>query len=192
MATTKKTTAATAPKAVVKAPVVKVAKVTAPKAVPIVKKIVAPRDAYLYAYSKDGVQDFPDNWYITEHFTWDEVFANEVQSDGCPTLEIFETALQTAHQMEHIRVAVNKPINVHCWVRQIPHNIRAGSTAEFSPHINGRAVDFDVEGLSIEDAIEVILKLKTQVRIERRTTDWVHIDIGNSYIGAYAWGMFNP
>lgn len=182
----------------------KAPKVVAPKVVAAPKPVTAaapkevktimvtPRNAYLYAYEKGGVQDFPNSWHITEHFTWDEVFVNAKNTDGCPTLEIFETALQTAHQMEHIRALANKPIIVHCWVRQIPHNKRAGSTAEFSPHINGRAVDFNIKGLSTEIAIELILKLKTQVRIERGTTDWVHIDIGNSYIGAYTWGMFTP
>lgn len=149
---------------------------------------VDPLDAYLYAY--DYGLTFPSDWKITNNFTWNEVFVNERSSDGIPILEVFENAFQTAGALQKIRTKLNSPIIVHCWVRQIPHNKRAGSSAKRSPHINGRAVDFHINGMPDEEVRKKILALKLPVRIEKNTKGWVHIDIGNSYIKDYKWGLF--
>ena len=154
------------------------------------KKYASPEEAYKYCYLK-GLS-FPDNWYITNNFSWNEAFKNERKSDGKPILEIFQNVFLTAIQLQSARTKIGKPFNIHCWVRQIPHNIRAGSTAVFSPHINGRAVDFSVTNVKPEQVREQLLKLNLPIRIEAGTPTWVHVDIGNSYTENFKWGLFYP
>lgn len=151
--------------------------------------IISADVAYQYAY-QNGIK-FPADWRITEHFTWNEVFTNEQISDGYPMYEVFVNAMETAKQMQMIRRKLQKPIIVHCWVRQIPHNKRVGSTARKSAHINGRAVDFHVNGMSDAEVRRRILAMNLPVRVEDKTVGWVHVDIGNSYLpGAPKWGLF--
>lgn len=150
--------------------------------------IISPLQAYIHAYK--NFPEFPDDWMITQNFSWKEAFTNERREDGVPILEIFKNVAKTAEMMQIIRGRLGKPIIVHCWVRQIPHNIRAGSTAARSPHINGRAVDFHVNGMSDKVLQKKIYNMNLRVRIEKDTIGWTHIDIGNSYTNAMAWGYF--
>ena len=153
------------------------------------KLFVSAREAYLHAYENFPV--FPANWFITENFTWNEAFANEKKEDGVPTLEVFENVIHTATQLQAIRNFVKKPINIHCWVRQVPHNKRV-SKAAMSAHINGRAVDFDITGYSTDKTIATASNLRLPIRVEAGTKGDCHIDIGNSYTNNYKWGIFYP
>ena len=119
--------------------------------------IVSALDAYSYAY--DYFPKFPWDWKVADNFTWKEVFANEIMTDGTPILEVFENAVQLAKQLQIIRTKLGKPIHVHCWVRQVRKKI---------------------------------LEMNLPVRVEANTNGWVHIDIGNSYIKNYTWGLFYP
>ncbi len=150
--------------------------------------IVSALDAYNYAY--DHFPTFPPSWKISDNFTWNEVFTNECISDGMPMLEVYENAVQLAKQLQIVRTKIGKPIIPHCWVRQIKHNKRAGSIAKRSPHINGRAIDFHINGMAESDIRKKILEMKLPLRIEADTKGWVHIDIGNSYTNNYNWGVF--
>lgn len=150
--------------------------------------IVSALDAYNYAY--DHFPKFPSSWKISDNFTWNEVFTNETNIDGIPMLEVFENAVHLSKLLQTVRTKIGKPIVVHCWVRQIKHNKRAGSTAKRSPHINGRAVDFHINGMADSDVRKKILEMKLPLRIEADTKGWVHIDAGNSYTSDYNWGVF--
>ena len=150
---------------------------------------MSPLDVYEYCYDH-GVAKIPGNWMITANFKWREAFVNEQTTDGYPPLEIFENVFETAKTLQAARAKIGRPFNIHCWVRQIPHNKRAGSTARRSPHIHGRAVDFDVTGLTPAQTRQKLLALKLPIRIEANTKTWVHIDIGNSYTKDYKWGIF--
>ena len=150
-------------------------------------KIVNAKAAYLYSYDNGCL--FPDDWYITNNFKWNDVFKNECRSDGSPILEVFNNAIKISHFIQEIRERIGKPINIHCWVRSIPHNKRAGSKATLSPHINGCAIDFDVTGITIGQARALISAMKLPIRIEDATPDWVHIDV-SSYVSPFAPGVF--
>lgn len=152
------------------------------------KKIVSALDAYLYSYDHGPL--FPDDWYVTNNFKWNEVFTNECKADGYPILEVFKNAEKLAKVLQIAREKIGKPFNVHCWVRQIPHNKRAGSTAKQSAHINGCAVDFDVTGMTPAAVRAKLLTLDLPLRIEANTPTWVHVDTGNEYIGAFTYGIF--
>lgn len=150
--------------------------------------IKTPKEAYEYAYYH-GLT-FPKDWYITKNFKWNEVFTNETQLDGIPIYEVFENALKIAQPLQELRNKIALPINVHCWIRQVAHNKRANSTAKYSAHLNGLAVDFDIEGQTSNKTRDVIIAMKLPVRIEADTFGWVHIDI-NSYI-PFKQGLFYP
>lgn len=152
------------------------------------KKIVSALDAYEYCY--DHGPSFPADWYITENFKWKEVFVNERVSDGYPMLEVFNNAAKTARVLQQARTKIGKAFNIHCWVRQIPHNKRAGSTAKRSAHINGCAVDFDVTGMAPAQVRAKLLTLDLPLRIEANTPTWVHVDTGNTYTGDFKYGVF--
>ena len=95
-----------------------------------------------------------------------------------------------ATQLQKIRDNIGLPIIIHCWVRQVPHNKRAGSTAKYSPHINGRAVDFHIQGMSETAVRTKLLSLNLPIRIEANTKGWIHIDISN-YISPFKSGLFH-
>lgn len=148
--------------------------------------IVSPKQAYLYAYDNGVV--FPSDWYITENFTWNEVFKNEKLSDGIPILEVFENALKLAVYLQEIREEIKLPINVHCWVRQPKHNKRVAG-AKLSAHLNGLAIDFDVKNMTSEQTRAYIKAMRLPVRVEAETDGWVHIDL-SSYIKDFRTGLF--
>ena len=149
--------------------------------------LTSPKQAYLYAYNNSI--KFPNDWYITENFKWNEVFKNENLSDGSPIFEVIENAKKMANIIQELREEINLPIIVHCWVRQPRHNKRVGG-AKFSPHLNGLAIDFHVDGLSCEQVRAKIRSMKLPVRIEADTDTWVHIDI-SSYVEDFKVGLFN-
>ena len=148
--------------------------------------IVEPKQAYLYAYS-NGVK-FPNDWYITENFKWNEVFKNEKLSDGVPILEVFENALRIGELIQLLRDELKQPINVHCWVRQPKHNKRVAG-AKLSAHLNGLAIDFDVKNMTSEQTRAYIKAMRLPVRVEAETDGWVHIDL-SSYVVNFKTGLF--
>lgn len=148
--------------------------------------IIKPKQAYLYAYN-NGVK-FPKDWYITENFTWNEVFTNEKLCDGIPLLEVFENALRMAQMIQLLRDEVKQPINIHCWVRQPKHNKRVGG-AKLSAHLNGLAVDFDVKNMTSDQTRAYIKAMRLPVRVEANTDTWVHIDL-SSYVKDFRTGLF--
>lgn len=153
-------------------------------------KIVTPLEAYEYCYDNGPL--FPNEWHVTKNFTWNEVFTNEIKADGYPMLEVFNNAYKLARVLQEARDKIGKAFNIHCWVRQIPHNKRAGSTAKRSAHINGCAVDFDVTGLTPAQVRAKLLELDLPLRIEANTPTWVHVDTGNTYTNDFKYGIFQP
>lgn len=145
-----------------------------------------PKQAYLYAYD-NGVK-FPKDWYVTENFTWNEVFKNEVLSDGIPIFEVFDNAKKIADIIQELRDEIKQPIIIHCWVRQPKHNKRVKGS-KLSAHLNGLAIDFHVNNLSCEQVRAIIKSMRLPVRVEANTDTWVHIDL-SSYVENFREGMF--
>ena len=97
--------------------------------------------------------------------------------------------LKTAGIMDRIRMLVGAPILVHCWIRPVlnnPADKHHGDDynewvhgAHNSAHIDGRAVDFSVKGMS-GDAVRSLLKphlSRLGIRMENLPgAVWVHID----------------
>jgi hypothetical protein len=158
--------------------------------------IITPEKAFQYA--KKNYPSFPNDWFISPHFLWSEVFENEIKSYGCPPLNIFQTSLKSATEFEKIRNYLGKPMNTHCWFRSMQHNLDIKIKQHLNPamhssHLYAMALDFDVTGMTIEEArtkiLEGVKKGILRVRVEPRTATWIHCDIGNPYINDYKWGL---
>ena len=149
-----------------------------------------------FEYAKLNYPEFPSDWCITPHFTWNEAFKNETKEYGLPAIEIFRQLTLVFAKLEDIRVKLNKPINVHCAFRSRKHNEvlkkQGYNPAMHSSHLYGMAIDFDVQGMTMGAVRGFILKEGLKVRIEANTPNWTHIDIGNPYTNNYKWGVFQP
>lgn len=120
-----------------------------------------------------------------KHFTWKEALwlpqwnRAADDTDGV-TDEHLENIKNTAQWMDQIREYFGKPINVHCWLRPEKYNELVHG-AKGSQHMIGHAVDFDVVGMSCDDARQKILddgKLDEMgLRMEDMPgSNWVHLD----------------
>lgn len=92
-----------------------------------------------------------------------------------------------AQRMDMVRDFFRKPIVVHCWYRSPGYNLATPGAAKHSAHLEGIATDFHVDGLSVSDAIASILGMgmleKWDLRMERNTTTWIHLDSRQPGIG---------
>lgn len=161
-------------------------------------KIIKPEEAYAYALKNYPI--FPPDWNISPHFTWNEVFVNELKIDGVPEFKIFQEATKLSIELEKIRNLLGKSMSVDCWFRSMAHNLRVKAQgykpAMHSAHLYGMAVDFNVAGMT-PSQVRALLALwvkqgKIHVRIEANTDGWVHSDIGSVYLNNYKWGIFSP
>ena len=163
-------------------------------------------DVYYFCYEKGNVTSIPASWYITENFTWNEAFKNELNTDGVPFYDTFLRIYNACLEFQKVRNYLNKPMSVHCFYRSIEHNVRAYIQSGFSKavartkvrlgvHMYGTALDFHVNGMSDEAVRQKILQGikegKFKVRIESGTNGWVHIDTGNPFASnGYSYGLF--
>lgn len=89
-------------------------------------------------------------------------------------------------------VIFNKPITVNTWYnggglaqRGLRCNlctlVNSKSTVYISAHILGKAIDFNVKGLDVENCKELIRqnidKFEYPIRLESNTDTWIHIDV---------------
>lgn len=88
--------------------------------------------------------------------------------------------MRTAHCLMLVQQYFNRPIKVNSWLRPPRYNSIVGGAAN-SPHIEGKAVDFVVEGISSDKVRE---RLRTEldllgVRVQNHKfgTSWVHLDL---------------
>lgn len=148
-------------------------------------------EVYNYCYDMGTVTLIPADWMITENFSWEEAFRNELRGDGVPFYDVFLNISRAAERFQRARNHLGKPMVVHSWYRSVNHNKRVGSVATLSCHLQGTALDFHVDGVSDEAVRQSLLNSDISLRIEKDTTGWVHIDTGCPYIqGGYSFGLF--
>lgn len=163
-------------------------------------------DVYYYCYEQGNTTSIPSNWYVTENFSWKEVFVNELPTDGVPFYDTFIRIFNACCEFQKVRNYLGKPMNIHCFYRSIEHNVRAYIQSGFDKktartktrlgvHMYGTAIDFHVAGMLDEAVRKKILQGvkegKFKVRIEANTIGWIHLDTGNPYVsGGYNYGLF--
>ena len=130
------------------------------------------------------------------HFSWQEALwlptygRMATEADGLD--DTVRTQLNILFtQMDKVRDYFNSPINVHVAYRPTAYNALIGGAVD-SAHIYGMACDFDIKGISCDDARDKIIvdnKLEEwSMRMEKRPgSGWIHLDIrellpnGNRY-----------
>lgn len=128
---------------------------------------------------------------ISEHFTvHDALWLPSWQVMHVPSEAEKANILAMAEKMELIRAFLEKPINVHCWIR--PTNATVPGTkwdkknynsfvggAPGSAHIDGNAVDWNPSAMVCGDAKALLLPKLEEFQIRMENNDggnWVHND----------------
>lgn len=140
---------------------------------------------------------------ISKHFTWKEAiylpqWGRAATEDDGLSDTILENLKRLFAQMDIVRDYFGAPINVHVAIRPLKYNhelyermnkdreakgLAPLTETTNSPHIWGLAVDFDVVGLTCDEAVKKILDDKKldewKMRMEHNPpgSGWVHLDI---------------
>lgn len=97
---------------------------------------------------------------LSEHFTYEEMtFSEYAARNGIrniPTREVIANLRRTCGQLEIVRKLLgNRPIMVSSGYRSPELNKAIGGSAT-SAHMDGRAVDFTVPGLSVREVCDTL------------------------------------
>ena len=122
---------------------------------------------------------------ISKYFTWTEgLFLPSwsrlaTEADGLTAINRTNLVIIFS-KMDTIREYFNSPIHVHVAYRPLAYNALVGG-AKNSAHIAGLAVDFDIAGVSCDDARQRILDARLLdslgLRMEKNPgSSWVHLD----------------
>lgn len=134
----------------------------------------------------EPVKTITELWNEQSYFKLEELVSKEVfLSRGSSSLELFdENAIRTLIELRQL-FGVSITINNWSWRGQFSfRGYRPWSyftKQSFSQHSMGRAFDFDVKGLSADEAREKIYKWKKEGKLQYLTgvetgVSWVHID----------------
>ena len=124
---------------------------------------------------------------ITSHFTWKEALRlpqwgrmaseedglnGEIQNN---LIEVFET-------LEIMRGVWDRPVIIHCAYRPPAYNKQVGGAPK-SAHIEGRAIDFHIDGIPCDRVKAYLVRNANHLRLrwESNSTTWVHIDTRSPY-----------
>jgi len=116
--------------------------------------------------------------YPESRFTWHEaLYMKRMQAYAELTESIKQEVISTAVVMDTIRNFYNTPVIITSWVRTPEYNKLIGGAPK-SHHLEGTAVDFVVQGVSVAAVHRDLSegRLNLPVRWEADATTWVHID----------------
>lgn len=91
---------------------------------------------------------------------------------------IWENIRYSAYKMDMIRKILDKPIIINSWYRPPKYN-QFIDGAESSSHIQGKAVDFIVDGMDCDRIREILFPklVMLNIRMENKPkSNWIHID----------------
>lgn len=120
---------------------------------------------------------------LTKHFTRQEFDCN----DGTPVpAQYMSNVIELAKQLEVLRTAVgNKPININSGYRTPTYNATLKGAAKDSQHLQAKAADITIQGLTALQVYNIIEKLIAQGKMKQGGLGlydtFVHYDIrGNA------------
>lgn len=112
------------------------------------------------------------------YFTDAETTATDTGLPNIPDAVQQVNIEHTRQQMNRVRVAIGKPVNVNSWFRSAPVNSAVGGS-KTSAHLSGYAVDFWVRGLTNEQICDMINAAEIQydqlIDEFNGSKYWVHI-----------------
>lgn len=123
---------------------------------------------------------------ISKHFTWFEAlycpsWGREANTEDGLTDPIRANLEILFSKMDMVREHFNLPIRVHCAYRPVAYNRQVNGVIN-SPHIEGKACDFDLVGLNCDYARAHIMEYDLldiwDMRMERVRygSNWIHLD----------------
>lgn len=145
--------------------------------------------------------DYNANIVPGGHFTWGEfLWLKSWQVHHIPSPIEIANLTTLAIKMESVRALFSKSINVHVAIRPIlnnPASVHHGENynalvggALNSAHKDGRAIDFDVVGISCDDArsqLEPFLE-PYGMRMEKKPgSNWLHLDFAQVPPGGHRY-----
>lgn len=122
---------------------------------------------------------------ITEHFSVGEALTlhawNRLANENDGTTDtVKQNIYDLCTKLEAVRNILNSPILVHCIFRSVDYNKTILHSLPNDVHAMGMAIDFDCgQDLSIDQIKNILAPQLEQLelRMERDTTTWVHLDI---------------
>ncbi len=123
-------------------------------------------------------------------FTWHEaLWLESIQSYAVPTQAQVNNILATAKVLDQIRAHFGKPVNVSSWLRPPVYNKEIVKGATNSFHIQGLAVDFQVQGLDPELVRKELRLLRSGGFMSLVSMElgvgWVHIQLDGRGVDFY-------
>jgi uncharacterized protein YcbK (DUF882 family) len=122
---------------------------------------------------------------ITDHFSVGEALALHswnrlaTEQDGV-TDDVKSNIVFLCQKMEKVRSILGCSINVHCIYRSPDYNTQVVKAIAHDVHSMGMACDFDCNGDKTIDELHATLEPlleQLNMRMERNTPTWVHLDI---------------
>ena len=114
-------------------------------------------EKYLQSLKSGSKRRLPNNVYVTENFTWNEVLRTDARNIDMPSRQVLENLKTSANVLQNYRNKVGKPITItSSWrtpqevikIRKeaVKHN--SALPSDTSLHLEGLALDFVVNGIS--------------------------------------------
>jgi hypothetical protein len=113
----------------------------------------------------------------SKYFRWSEaLWMAQVQAFALPSEAQISNIITTATALDKVREHYNRPMVVHSWLRTPRYNQLIGGAMK-SYHMEGKAVDFHVDGLNVGVVQQELSKRKDiwPFRGEHGVS-WVHLD----------------
>jgi len=110
---------------------------------------------------------------LSENFTLGEFLHKGVEVDSLPVY-IIQNLTKLARELQKVRTKIGKPFVITSGYRTPAHNKAVGG-AKNSWHMKGLAADFQVKGMTADEAREAIGDWNGGVELG---IPWVHLDLG--------------
>ena len=118
-------------------------------------------EKYLQSLKSGSKRRLPNNVYVTENFTWNEVLRTDARNIDMPSRQVLENLKTSANVLQNYRNKVGKAITItsswrtpteqkaliNAYKEKKAQNKPVGRPSETSLHMEGLALDFIVDGV---------------------------------------------
>ena len=118
-------------------------------------------EKYLQSLKSGSKRRLPNNIYVTENFTWNEVLRTDARNIYMPSRQVLENLKISTNVLQNYRNKVGKPITItsswrtpteqkaliNVYMEKKAQNKSLGRPSETSLHMEGLALDFIVDGV---------------------------------------------
>ena len=123
---------------------------------------------------------------LTEHFDLDELtrsdYAIRNEIDNTPSeIQIANLKALCENVLEPLQEIVKKPITIQSGFRNSTVNKGIGG-ASSSQHVDGKAVDITVKGMTVDELFEIASKYVPYDQIIHEFGRWVHVGISEEEV----------